>query len=118
MVPNITDDFILKLSEGGFTIVYKEEELINEVASISRIKHVNISFDTRLHVQWYLEKYAYHGTREQELTLETTLNIIMGIAIGMDYIQRGCNTRIFYIDIKPHNILLMKNIVKRHQILA
>ncbi|KAI3732154.1 hypothetical protein L1987_63353 [Smallanthus sonchifolius] len=32
--------------------------------------------------------------------------IALGIARGLDYLHRGCNTRILHLDIKPHNILL------------
>ena len=32
--------------------------------------------------------------------------ISLGIARGLEYLHRGCNTRILHFDIKPHNILL------------
>ena len=32
--------------------------------------------------------------------------IAIGIAQGLEYLHRGCTTRIFHFDIKPHNILL------------
>ncbi|XP_043694701.1 rust resistance kinase Lr10-like [Telopea speciosissima] len=32
--------------------------------------------------------------------------IAVGIAQGLEYLHRGCNTRILHFDIKPHNILL------------
>ncbi|GKU97599.1 hypothetical protein SLEP1_g10726 [Rubroshorea leprosula] len=35
--------------------------------------------------------------------------LILGIAQGLEYLHKGCNTRILHFDIKPHNILLDKN---------
>ncbi|KAH7841742.1 hypothetical protein Vadar_033702 [Vaccinium darrowii] len=35
-----------------------------------------------------------------------TCGIAVGIARGLEYLHRGCNTRILHFDIKPHNILL------------
>ncbi|XP_031279581.1 LEAF RUST 10 DISEASE-RESISTANCE LOCUS RECEPTOR-LIKE PROTEIN KINASE-like 2.1 [Pistacia vera] len=32
--------------------------------------------------------------------------IAVGVARGLEYLHRGCNTRILHFDIKPHNILL------------
>ncbi|GKV54013.1 hypothetical protein SLEP1_g60523, partial [Rubroshorea leprosula] len=36
----------------------------------------------------------------------TLYQIAVGIARGLEYLHRGCNTRILHFDIKPHNILL------------
>ncbi|KAF3431751.1 hypothetical protein FNV43_RR26487 [Rhamnella rubrinervis] len=38
----------------------------------------------------------------------TLYRISLGIARGLEYLHRGCNTRILHFDIKPHNILLDK----------
>ena len=40
---------------------------------------------------------------------ETLYKISIGIARGLEYLHRGCNTRILHFDIKPHNILLDEN---------
>ena len=40
---------------------------------------------------------------------ETSYKIAIGIARGLEYLHRGCNTRILHVDIKPHNILLDEN---------
>jgi serine/threonine protein kinase len=44
-----------------------------------------------------------------QLEWETTYKIALGIAHGLDYLHKGCNTQIFHFDIKPHNILLDEN---------
>ncbi|XP_069153002.1 rust resistance kinase Lr10 isoform X2 [Solanum lycopersicum] len=106
---------VLKESKGG------GEEFINEVASISRTSHINIvslvgfCFEGQHRALIYdfmpngsLEKFIYDakcGTNHQ-LGWHTLYNISLGIARGLEYLHRGCNTRILHFDIKPHNILL------------
>ncbi|XP_070055794.1 rust resistance kinase Lr10-like [Nicotiana tomentosiformis] len=106
---------VLKESKGG------GEEFINEVASISRTSHINIvslvgfCFEGQNKALIYdfmpngsLEKFIYDaksGTNRQ-LGWQTLYNITLGIARGLEYLHRGCNTRILHFDIKPHNILL------------
>ncbi|KAF9591600.1 hypothetical protein IFM89_004829 [Coptis chinensis] len=98
------------------------EEFINEVASISRTSHVNIvsllgycfEGSKRALVYEYmsngsLEKYIYVEKPPEpysHLGWETLHQIAVGIARGLEYLHRGCNTRILHFDIKPHNILL------------
>ncbi|XP_021813147.1 rust resistance kinase Lr10-like [Prunus avium] len=36
-------------------------------------------------------------------------DIVLGIAIGIEYLHQGCDHRILHFDIKPHNILLNQN---------
>ncbi|KAI7986074.1 LEAF RUST 10 DISEASE-RESISTANCE LOCUS RECEPTOR-LIKE PROTEIN KINASE-like 2.1 [Camellia lanceoleosa] len=98
------------------------EEFINEVASISRTSHVNIvclvgyCFEgcKRALIYEYmpngsLEKFLHtnksHVTND-DLEWKTMHKIAVGIARGLEYLHRGCTTRIFHFDIKPHNILL------------
>ncbi|KAF5780322.1 putative glycerophosphodiester phosphodiesterase, protein kinase RLK-Pelle-LRK10L-2 family [Helianthus annuus] len=45
------------------------------------------------------------------LDLNTLFQIAKGIARGLEYLHRGCNTRIVHFDIKPHNILLDEEFV-------
>ncbi|KAJ8564738.1 hypothetical protein K7X08_001198 [Anisodus acutangulus] len=106
---------VLKESKGG------GEEFINEVASISRTSHINIvslvgfCFEGQHRALLYdfmpngsLEKFIYDaksGTNRQ-LGWQALYNISLGIARGLEYLHRGCNTRIVHFDIKPHNILL------------
>ncbi|KAL3336776.1 hypothetical protein AABB24_029445 [Solanum stoloniferum] len=97
------------------------EDFINEVASISRTSHVNIvslvgfCFEGHKRALVYefmpngsLEKFIYeersNGVRQ--LGWPILYKIALGIARGLEYLHRGCNTRILHFDIKPHNILL------------
>ncbi|XP_059455076.1 PR5-like receptor kinase [Corylus avellana] len=121
-----------KLQDGSFVAVkvLKEskgngEEFINEVASISRTSHVNIvtlmgfCFEGSKRTLIYefmpngsLEKFIYKENRSKancQLEWETIYKIALGIARGLEYLHRGCNTRILHFDIKPHNILLDEN---------
>ncbi|XP_030956312.1 PR5-like receptor kinase isoform X1 [Quercus lobata] len=121
-----------KLQDGCFVAVkvMKEskgngEEFLNEVASISRTSHVNIvtlkgfCFEGSKRALIYelmpngsLEKFIYKGnpsSSNHHLGWETLYKIAIGIARGLEYLHRGCNTRILHFDIKPHNILLDEN---------
>uniref|UniRef100_A0A0E0FRI9 Protein kinase domain-containing protein n=1 Tax=Oryza nivara TaxID=4536 RepID=A0A0E0FRI9_ORYNI len=106
---------ILKDSKGD------GEEFINEVASISRTSHVNVVTllgfclhgSKRALIYEYmpngsLERYAFRKNSKDELALtwEKLFDVAVGIARGLEYLHRGCNTRIVHFDIKPHNILL------------
>ncbi|XP_031265749.1 PR5-like receptor kinase [Pistacia vera] len=98
------------------------EEFINEVASISGTSHVNIvtllgfCFEGHRRALIYeympngsLEKFIYEKNQsdtDRKLNWETLYKIAVGIARGLEYLHRGCNTRILHFDIKPHNILL------------
>lgn len=101
------------------------EEFLNEVASISRTSHVNIvtllgfCFEGSKRALVYeflhygsLEKFIY-GTSvmeaEYQLNCEILYQISIGVARGLEYLHRGCSTKIFHFDIKPHNILLDEN---------
>ncbi|XP_074308313.1 LEAF RUST 10 DISEASE-RESISTANCE LOCUS RECEPTOR-LIKE PROTEIN KINASE-like 2.4 [Silene latifolia] len=106
----------------------KEEgaEFINEVASIGNTNHVNV---VKLYGFCYeghrrglvyefmangsLEKFLYTGGESDNdhhsLGWETLFEIAIGVARGLEYLHRGCNTRILHFDIKPHNILLDEN---------
>ncbi|ONI09207.1 hypothetical protein PRUPE_5G223800 [Prunus persica] len=101
------------------------EDFINEVASISRTSHVNVvtllgyCFEGQKKALIY--EFMPNGSLEKfickENSLETTphleleklFEIAIGIARGLEYLHRGCNTRILHFDIKPHNILLDDN---------
>ncbi|MBA0634900.1 hypothetical protein Godav_025250 [Gossypium davidsonii] len=105
------------------------EEFINEVASISRTSHVNVvmflgfCYENSMRALFYefmpngsLDKFIYqHGSPDKicMLNRKTLFEIAVGIARGLEYLHRGCNTRILHLDIKPHNILLDENFVPK-----
>ncbi|KAK2970685.1 hypothetical protein RJ640_001945 [Escallonia rubra] len=97
------------------------EEFANEVASIGRTNHVNIvtllgfCSDSSKKALIYefmpngsLDKFIYNekSSTERKLGWKTLYEISLGIARGLDYLHRWCNTQILHFDIKPHNILL------------
>lgn len=109
---------LLKEAKGG------GEEFINEVASIGRTSHINIvtllgfCFKGHKRALLYefmpngsLEKFIYDGIKQvnRQLGWPTLYKIAIGIARGLEYLHRGCKTRILHFDIKPHNILLDEN---------
>ncbi|KAF3431902.1 hypothetical protein FNV43_RR26638 [Rhamnella rubrinervis] len=109
---------VLKKSKGN------GEEFINEVATISRTSHVNVvallgfCYEGRMRALLYefmpngsLEKFIFDN--DQPLGWGTLHQISLGIARGLEYLHRGCNTRILHFDIKPHNILLDKDFVPK-----
>ncbi|KAL6190346.1 hypothetical protein ACLB2K_036744 [Fragaria x ananassa] len=101
------------------------EDFMNEVAAISRTSHVNVvsllgfCFEGSKRALIYefmpngsLEKFIYDANNPQKdhhLGWEALEQISLGIARGLEYLHRGCNTRILHFDIKPHNILLDEN---------
>ncbi|KAL2999538.1 hypothetical protein AAZX31_09G165400 [Glycine max] len=100
------------------------EDFINEVASISRTSHVNVvklvgfCLEGRKKALIYefmpngsLDKFIYKKGLEttSSLSWDNFWQIAIGIARGLEYLHRGCNTRILHFDIKPHNILLDEN---------
>ncbi|KAL5079568.1 hypothetical protein RYX36_007989 [Vicia faba] len=100
------------------------EEFINEVASITRTSHVNVvtllgfCFEGRKKALVYefmsngsLDKFIFNKGHEtiESLSWDDLHQIAKGIARGLEYLHRGCTTRILHFDIKPHNILLDEN---------
>nr|XP_043616793.1 LEAF RUST 10 DISEASE-RESISTANCE LOCUS RECEPTOR-LIKE PROTEIN KINASE-like 2.5 isoform X2 [Erigeron canadensis] len=97
------------------------EDFINEVASVGRTSHVNIvslvgfCCDGRHRALIYefmpngsLEKFIYGRESSSNIQIgwEKLHQIAIGIARGLEYLHKGCSTRILHFDIKPHNILL------------
>ncbi|XP_048499409.1 LEAF RUST 10 DISEASE-RESISTANCE LOCUS RECEPTOR-LIKE PROTEIN KINASE-like 2.4 isoform X4 [Beta vulgaris subsp. vulgaris] len=116
-----------KLRDGRFVAVKKlkflkdddGKDFINEVLSISRTNHVNVvtllgyCFEGNKRALIFeflpngsLEKFMYGRQIGSTLQWDIVFDIAIGIAKGLDYLHRGCNTRILHFDIKPHNILL------------
>ncbi|PON39131.1 Serine/threonine protein kinase [Trema orientale] len=101
------------------------EEFINEVASIGRTSHINVvtllGFCYERNKRALIYEYMPNGSLDKfifnrrskdpncQLEWSTLYEISIGIARGLEYLHRGCNTRILHFDIKPHNILLDKN---------
>ncbi|WVZ15969.1 hypothetical protein V8G54_013535 [Vigna mungo] len=120
-----------ELSNGSFVAVKmlsaskkNGEEFVNEVASISRTSHVNVvsllGFCLKGRKRALIYEFMSYGSLDKFIytTRDETLpplcwNIIYqiarDIARGLEYLHKGCNTRIFHFDIKPHNILLNEN---------
>ncbi|KAK9676219.1 hypothetical protein RND81_11G062400 [Saponaria officinalis] len=115
-----------KLEDGRFVAVKllnkmkgNGEDFVNEVLSISRTNHVNVvtllgfclEGNRRALIYEYLvngslDKFIYDAQTRSSLKWETLFKIAVGIARGLDYLHRGCNTRILHFDIKPQNVLL------------
>ncbi|XP_008389262.3 rust resistance kinase Lr10-like [Malus domestica] len=106
------------------------EEFMNEVAAISRTSHVNVvsllgfCFEGSKRALIYefmpngsLEKFIFDSNTpnigHDHLGWEALDQISLGVARGLEYLHRGCNTRILHFDIKPHNILLDENFVPK-----
>ncbi|KAF9605629.1 hypothetical protein IFM89_017972 [Coptis chinensis] len=101
------------------------EDFINEVATIGRTNHVNVvsllGFCTEKTKQALVYEFMPNGSLERfiykdkesnitpPLGWEKLYQIALGIARGLKYLHRGCNTSILHFDIKPHNILLDEN---------
>ncbi|KAI3768101.1 hypothetical protein L2E82_18533 [Cichorium intybus] len=100
------------------------QDFVNEVGSISRTSHVNIvtllgfCYEEKKRALMYefmpngsLDKFLNgNGSR---LDWNTLFQISKGIARGLEYLHRGCKTRIVHFDIKPHNILLDEEFVPK-----
>lgn len=95
------------------------EEFVNEVVSICRTSHVNIvsllGFCVHGHKRAIVYEYMANGSLDKYIQSEETRMVIgweklreiaVGIARGLEYLHRGCSTRIIHFDIKPNNILL------------
>ncbi|KAF6150580.1 hypothetical protein GIB67_030381 [Kingdonia uniflora] len=101
------------------------EDFMNEVVGISKTSHVNIvsllrfCFDGSKRALIYefmsngsFEKFIYKDEPLEKcssLPWEKLYEIVIGVSHGLEYLHRGCNTRIVHFDIKPHNILLNEN---------
>ncbi|KAG2401221.1 LEAF RUST 10 DISEASE-RESISTANCE LOCUS RECEPTOR-LIKE PROTEIN KINASE-like 2.1 [Vigna angularis] len=66
----------------------------------------NASKDVQ-HLDWKILNEDKNASKDvQHLDWKILNDIAIGIARGLEYLYRGCNTRILHFDIKPHNILL------------
>ncbi|TYH75213.1 hypothetical protein ES332_D04G004200v1 [Gossypium tomentosum] len=142
-IKRITNHFKDKLGQGGYGTVFKGrlssdvlvaikvlnnfkgngEEFINEVGSMGRIHHVNVTrlvgfcadgYDRALVYEYLpnesLEKLIFAAKgKDRSLSWEKLQDITVGVAKGIEYLHQGCEQRILHFDIKPHNILLDHN---------
>ncbi|KAL9993892.1 putative protein kinase RLK-Pelle-SD-2b family [Helianthus debilis subsp. tardiflorus] len=96
-----------------------KKSFLAEVQSIGSIHHVNLvrlrGFCTWKSQQFLvydfmsngsLDRWIYHGNREQVLEWECRKKIILDIAKGLAYLHEDCRQKIAHLDIKPQNILL------------
>ncbi|KAL3735275.1 hypothetical protein ACJRO7_024412 [Eucalyptus globulus] len=125
-----------EISDVGFVAVKiltesksSPEEFINEVVSISRTSHVNVitllgfcyEGKKRALVFEYmpngsLDRFMYSGkalNMSSSLEWQILYQIAIGIACGLEYLHRGCNTKILHFDIKPQNILLDRDFIPK-----
>ncbi|KAK8367493.1 hypothetical protein V6Z12_A02G188900, partial [Gossypium hirsutum] len=102
------------------------QDFISEVATIGRIHHVNVAKLVGFCVEGSkqalvydfmpngsLDKIIFSGENKITLTWQKTFEIATGVARGIEYLHRGCDTQILHFDIKPHNILLDENFVPK-----
>ncbi|KAK8691738.1 hypothetical protein V6N13_075237 [Hibiscus sabdariffa] len=142
-IKRITFQFKEKLGQGGYGTVFKGtlsndvsvavkvlnnfkgngEEFINEVGSMGRIHHVNVTrlvsfcadgYNRALVYEYLpnesLEKFIFGDKGvDRPFGWEKLHEIALGIAKGIEYLHQGCEQRILHFDIKPHNILLDEN---------
>ena len=142
-IKRITNHFKDKLGQGGNGTVFKGrlsndvlvavkvlnnfkgngEEFINEVGSMGRIHHVNVTrlvgfcadgYERALVYEYLpnesLEKFIFAAKGEnRSLSWEKLHDIALAVAKGIEYLHQGCEQRIVHFDIKPHNILLDQN---------
>ncbi|KAH7443332.1 hypothetical protein KP509_02G029700 [Ceratopteris richardii] len=143
-----TANFGLKLGRGGFGSVYEgilsdgckvavkrlereghgQKEFCAEVATISRVRHLNLVFlkgfcvegAERLLVYEYmsggsLDRWIFQDKISASdsvpakfivLSWKTRFDIALDIARGLTYLHEECEEKILHLDIKPQNILL------------
>ncbi|CAN6711023.1 unnamed protein product [Malus baccata var. baccata] len=138
----MTRKFKDKLGEGGFGSVFKGklrsgrfvaikvlgkskangQDFISEIATIGRIRHVNVvrlvgycveeskrALVYEFMANGSLDKYIYSKEGSIPLTINKMYEISLGVAQGIEYLHQGCAMQILHFDIKPHNILLDEN---------
>ncbi|CAN8243635.1 unnamed protein product [Cochlearia groenlandica] len=107
---------VLKDSKGN------GEDFINEIASMSQTSHVNIvtllGFCSEGSKRAILYEFLENGSLDKFISNKTSIDmdwlalyrIAIGVARGLQYLHYGCKTRIVHFDIKPHNVLLDRDL--------
>ncbi|GER35580.1 kinase family protein [Striga asiatica] len=94
------------------------QDFISEVSSISKTSHVNIvnllGFCYKRNKRALVYEFMPNKSLDNFISnnaspvveWEKLFEIALGVGRGLEYLHRGCNTRIVHFDIKPQNILL------------
>ncbi|MBA0628533.1 hypothetical protein Godav_023250 [Gossypium davidsonii] len=94
-VKNMTNSFRDKLGKGGYGDVYKGKLLDGQLVAVKILNKSKSNGEDFM-----------NENGDRQLTWEMLYKIAVGIARGLEYLHRGCKTRILHFEIKPHNILL------------
>ncbi|KAL3714520.1 hypothetical protein ACJRO7_006439 [Eucalyptus globulus] len=102
------------------------QDFISEVATIGRIHHVNVvgligfCFEGSKQALVYdfmhngsLDKHIFSRGQGTYLDCKEVYKIALGVSRGIKYLHRGCDMQILHFDIKPHNILLDKDLTPK-----
>ncbi|KAF7849540.1 hypothetical protein BT93_L0660 [Corymbia citriodora subsp. variegata] len=102
------------------------QDFINEVATIGRIYHVNVvgligfCFEGSKQALVYdfmhngsLDKHIFSQGEETCLDSKEVYKIALGVARGIEYLHQGCDMQILHFDIKPHNVLLDRDLTPK-----
>ncbi|KAI9088654.1 hypothetical protein K1719_029768 [Acacia pycnantha] len=116
-IKKMTNCFKEKLGQGGYGSVFKgklHDKCPVAVKVLKETKGSKRALVYEFMANGSLEKFIFEneaGLVEGNLQLSSEIlhQIAVGVARGLEYLHRGCNTRIFHFDIKPHNILLDEN---------
>ncbi|KAH6558004.1 hypothetical protein KP509_1Z082600 [Ceratopteris richardii] len=119
-----TNNFCIKLGEGGFASVYRgsledKRQVAIKVDLLSRVHHRNLvdligysNEDNLILVYEFMPSGSLfdclHGPRSKSspLSWETRLRIMIDAAQGLHYLHEGCKPEIIHRDIKSSNILM------------
>ncbi|KAF8006907.1 hypothetical protein BT93_K1027 [Corymbia citriodora subsp. variegata] len=102
------------------------QDFISEVVTIGRIHHVNVvgligfCFEGSKQALVYdlmhngsLDKHIFSRGEETCLDSKEVYKIALAVARGIEYLHQGCDVQILHFDIKPHNILLDRDLTPK-----
>ncbi|KAK2652300.1 hypothetical protein Ddye_012156 [Dipteronia dyeriana] len=126
-VKRMTKSFSNKLGQGGYGDVYRGKLTSGRLVTVKFLKNSKgngeefINEEKRALINEFmsngsLDKFIYDqepSSTNHNLEWKTMYQIAIGIARGLEYLHRGCNTRIVHFDIKPHNILLDEDFIPK-----